>query len=706
MKIRDINQLHLGISAVVILLLTTPLFCSILPQMGKPNIILITVDTTRSDHLGIYGYKKPISPNIDRIVRDCVIFDQAVTPVPLTLPSHASILTGSYPAYHNVHDNSVYQLSQDAVTIGEVLQKNGYTTAAFVAAYVLHRRFGLNQGFNYYNDDFSEGRRSELIYAERDAKSMTDAVLKWMNSGVKQPLFLWVHYYDPHDPYTPPQVYSKKMGNDYDGEINYMDEQVGRLLDFLKNKKMLNNSMIIMVGDHGEGLNEHKELYHGIFLYDTTVRVPLIVCSSKFGKTQKRLNAQVSVMDIFSTVLDYVGIQGYKKSQGKSLIPMINNQESQELPIYLETMLPYFTYGLSPMEGVRTSAYKFIKSPKSELYDMEKDRKENTNLYISNAVIAKKMLNKMHFVKSKIPPPLKMRMMSMDPESIAVLQSLGYISTPAPSPSPKAKLEDPKDHYEVFTQFTEAQDAMAEGKYENAIKILQQVKKALPACHLAGTMLGLANMQLGNYQEAIKYYNEEKSALKEIAYFSIGNVYFKMRDFDNAKKQYEEALKLNPELVEAYIASGEISVLTGKVEEAEALLAKADKLKVNDSKLRYLQGLIQAVKQNYPAAEEYFKEAIELNPSYGMAYACLGKLYAEKGDMPAAIRYYDIAIQLMPGNRDVLLQLASIYMKPGSTNVTEAFRLFKKALELDPNAPDAANIRAMIKNLQGMMVPK
>lgn len=670
----------------------------------KPNIILITLDTTRADHLGIYGYKKDITPNIDKIASGCIIFEQAITPVPLTLPAHVSILTGTYPYYHNVKDNNNFQLSPEAITLAEVLQKENFTTAAFVAAFVLHRKFGLNQGFQIYNDDFSLGRRTALIYAEKDAKTVSDAAIKWLSTFSKdQPLFLWVHYYDPHEPYEAPREFIKKAGNDYDAEIAYMDSEIMRLFIYLQKRNFLQKSLLIIAGDHGEGLGEHNEKYHGIFLYDSVLKVPLLLCNEELIKKTKRIKNQVSLLDIFPTVLDFLKIKGYKNIQGQSLLPLINNKEFVDKPIYLETLLPFLTYGLSPMEGIRTPEYKFIKAPKPELYDLKKDDQENVNLYNQQQQKAKNLERKMNIIKSSIPAPLESKTANLDSESRAILHSLGYLSGPLKKNFKKYNLDDPKDHIFIFDKFTDAQDAIGAGKFEEAIEIIKKIKKELPSSHLANFMLGVAYMHSKKYDEALKMFNQEAPYYKEIAHLNIGNVYYKMKDFQKAEIAYKEAIKNNPYLLEAYILLGEIYILQNKIQEAIPILNKADSLKINDAKLRFLQATLYAIQNQYGKAKEYFNRAIELNPYYGMAYASLGKIAMEEGKTSEAIFYYEKAVALMPRNREIILTLASLYLTPGNENIKSAYELYKKAYEIDPSAGDAEKIKKIIEELKQLL---
>jgi len=673
----------------------------------KPNIILITLDTTRADHLGIYGYKRNVSPNIDKISSGCVIFDQAITPVPLTLPSHVSILTGTYPYYHNVRDNNNFQLNSDAITLAEVLLKEGYKTAAFVAAFVLHRKFGLSQGFQIFNDDFSLGRRTALIYAEKDAKAVTDSAIQWLStfSGEK-PLFLWVHYYDPHEPYEAPQEFVKKIGNDYDAEIAYMDSEFIHLFNYLQKRNLLKNALLIIAGDHGEGLGEHNEKYHGIFLYDSVLKVPLLICNENLIKKVKKVSSQVSLLDIFPTVLDFIGIKGYKNIQGKSLLPILNNEDSAEYPIYLETLLPFLTYSLSPMEGIRTSKYKLIKSPKPELYDLKKDSKESHNLF-SNLIEERKNLErKMSIIKNNIPTPLQSKSPNLDSESRTILHSLGYLSGPAMKRNNKTNLEDPKDHILIFDKFTDAQDAIGKGKFDEAIEILNNIKKELPSNHLANFMLGVAYMHSQKYDEALKMFTKEAEFYKEIAQLNIGNVYYKMQLFQKAENSYLEAIKNNPYLLEAYILLAEIYIFQNRINDAAAILKKADSLKINDAKLRFLQGTINAIENNYQKAKEYFNQAIQLNPYYGMAYASLGKIALESGEGRKAIAYYKKATALMPKNKEIILTLASLYLMPGSENPKAAYEYYKRALDIDPAAADAEKIKKVMRELEVILRSK
>ena len=365
-----------------------------------------------------------------------------------------------------------------------------------------------------------------------------------------------------------------------------------------------------------------------------------------------------------------------------------------------------FEQALSPLEGIRTNSFKFIKAPESELFDVTKDKTELKNLYAADTQTGKKMLNKMNKVKSEIPIPLKPKLLALDKESIEILQSLGYLSTQISAVLPKVKLEDPKNHSAVFDKFKNAQDAMAKQKYKEAVELLQAIRKELPGCHLANFMLGVGEMALGNYVEALRLFTNEKEYLKETALLNIGHVYLRMHELEKARTAYKEAITLNPDLLDAFLYSTEIALMQNQIDEAELLLQKADLLKMNDPKLRFLQGSIMLIKKNYSAAENYFKQTIALNSNYGMAYASLGQLSLLRLDSASALKYYQRAYLLMPNNRDVILSLAFLYLKQGTTGFPEAYKLYRKALELNPEAPDANEIRQVLKQLEMKGVPR
>src|SRR5438128_3139217 len=362
------------------------------PPAPRPNLLLVTIDTLRPDHLRCYGYEQIQTPNIDSLAADGVRFERAYTPIPITLPSHTVILTGTYPMMNGMHDFSGNNLNPLQPTLATVLRARGYDTGAVIAAAVLDRRFGLNQGFDFYYDhfDFSRLAETNLDLMERPANEVIDQALKWLAKPRQKPFFLWVHLYDPHHPYNPPPPFNRLYKeNLYAGEIAFADTQVGRLLAYLKQHAAYNHTLVVLSGDHGEGLGEHGEKTHGFFTYNSTLHVPLIIKPSVNIKVINPLIKRgVSLVDLMPTVLGLLNIPIPPKVQGKNLAMMLlRGDEMEPSPLYSETYLPRIHFNWSELRGLSAKNYHFIDAPKPELYDISSDPGEIHNLYVDkNAV--------------------------------------------------------------------------------------------------------------------------------------------------------------------------------------------------------------------------------------------------------------------------------------------------------------------------------
>ncbi len=333
------------------------------PAKPPLNVVLITIDTLRADHLGCYGYKQIKTPNIDGLAADGVRFESAFAVVPVTLPSHSSMLTGTYPMLSGMHDFSGNKLSPLQPTLASVLKQAGYETGAVIGAAVLDSRFGLNQGFDFYYDhfDFSRLDEANLDEMERPGNVVADVALDWLAKNSQKKFFLWMHLYDPHFPYRPPEPYSREYAaQPYDGEIAFADEQVGRLLRFLKEKGIYRNTVIVLCGDHGESLGEHSEKTHGFFIYNATMHVPLII---RLPENRPRENAAartvadpVSLVDLMPTVLGAVGVEIPSQVQGRSLLAELrddrtgrdrSDQAARDRVLYGETFMPRIHFNWS-----------------------------------------------------------------------------------------------------------------------------------------------------------------------------------------------------------------------------------------------------------------------------------------------------------------------------------------------------------------------
>ncbi|MCJ7643243.1 MAG: sulfatase-like hydrolase/transferase, partial [Candidatus Aminicenantes bacterium] len=345
-----------------------------LPGTPSYNILLITLDTTRADHLGCYGYKPAKTPNLDRLAQEGIRFARVYCPAPLTLPSHASIMTGLYPVTHGVRNNG-HDLPSGIRTLAEILKGRSYSTAAFVSSFSMDSRFGLDRGFDVYDDTFQSESPFKTQNAERRAKETFARFSRWLEINGKDKFFGWVHYYDPHLPYDPPSPSKEEFEKDpYDGEIAYMDRYVGAVLERLKELGILERTLVVIAGDHGEGLGDKVETGHGIFLYEETLRVPLILYNPAVFPRSQVIESQVRLVDVAPTILEIIGLKNEAAGMtGQSLVPWLRGKSRKDLDSLVETVYPRENFGWSELVGLVSGRWKYIQSPRSELYDVKND---------------------------------------------------------------------------------------------------------------------------------------------------------------------------------------------------------------------------------------------------------------------------------------------------------------------------------------------
>ena len=355
------------------------------------NVVLVTIDTLRADHIGCFGYQLVQTPHLDSLAARGTRFAQAVTPVPLTLPSHASILTGTYPFVHGVRDMGGFVLQESPPTLATLLSQAGFRTAAFVGSVTLDHRYGLNRGFATYDDDMPPAEsEAGPRKPERRAEVVVERTLAWLAARPAGRFFLWVHFFDPHSPYDAPQPFHAQYADHpYDGEVAYADAQLGRLLEAVREQGVSDRTLFVVMGDHGESLGEHGESTHGIFLYDATTRIPLVIAGPgvPYGKV---VQAQVRSIDVMPTILAAVKIKAGDLLQGVSLCPLIEGNGG--LPpesrfALMETIYPRTHLGWSELRAVRTTEWKYIQAPQEELYNLLTDPAESCNVVKSDVAV-------------------------------------------------------------------------------------------------------------------------------------------------------------------------------------------------------------------------------------------------------------------------------------------------------------------------------
>ena len=503
----------------------------------KSNVIIITIDTVRADHLGCYGYGLVQTPNIDALARSSARFRHAFTTVPLTLPAHASLFTGSFPMATGVHDFASNTLPSTAVTLATVLRENGYATAAFLGSPVLDARYGLNQGFDTYFDHFDlrhvDEDKADVV--KRPGDKVMDEALGWLKRGPRQPFFLWVHLYDAHYPYQPPEPFATRYKTrPYDGEIAFVDAQVGRLVSFLKEKESFANSLVVLASDHGESLGNHGEQKHGFFIYDSTLRVPLMVKVP--GATPRVVGEDASLVDVMPTVLQALHIPIPPTVQGSSLLSRIMGRPGPgSSNVYAETFLPLLHFSWSQLRALRWKGLKYIEAPRPELYDAIADPHETKNLLATRPAVAQVMRDRLAEILRRYTSASGEQAGGKeftDPALLDRLHALGYVTTPAGTVSDAIgkQLPDPKDRLQVYELFWEAMADRQQGRYEESLRKLGVAQKFEPDSLPVLLLETLDYFQLRNFPQAIQLFNSPA----RIQFDSRGTLIPANRDDDTA----------------------------------------------------------------------------------------------------------------------------------------------------------------------------
>ncbi len=495
--------------------------------VGNPNLVLVTLDTVRADHLGCYGSREAVTPSLDRLAAEGLRFNSVSATVPLTLPSHASILSGLLPPHHGLRNNGLGAYPADKSTLASLLAKEGYRTGAFIGAFVLDRRFGLNQGFEVYDDEIPRDPHAGVtLEAERPGRDVMDRALAWLRGGDEdsRPFFLWVHLYDAHAPYAPPKDWAARHpGRPYDGEISEVDAQVGRLLEELERRGLADGTVVAVAADHGEGLGEHGEITHGLLLYEPTLHVPLLVRAP--GRLKPRVvETPMSLVDLAPTLAGLLG-KSFPAPAGPGGHPLDGRDLSKALlaggdppasEVYAESQYPAI-YGWSPLAALRRRDLKYISSPDPELYDLGGDPKETVNLAAQKAEARGFAARIAEIEAGAVDTP---RGTAPDAETRALLASLGYAAGPTVPRRPqtsstgaaKGSSIDPKTMVALFQRFEKANADLQDGKLDAALGELDALVAADPANPVFRGKLAAAWRDRGDLEKAVPLYRQAAEA--------------------------------------------------------------------------------------------------------------------------------------------------------------------------------------------------
>lgn len=640
------------------------------------NVLVLTLDTTRADRLGCYGHSAAQTPVLDGLAAEGVRFDDAVTVVPVTLPSHATIFTGLDPPHHGVRNNGEFRLDSEHETLAEVLREKGYETAAFVSAFVLDARFGLDQGFDLYDDhvDFPPPAPFGALISpihERSGGKTTDAAIRWLaRRDRKRPFFCWVHYFDPHYPYTPPSPFAGRFrGRPYDGEIAYMDAQIGRLLQALITDGTRDNTLIIVVGDHGEGLGDHDETSHAQLIYDSTMRVPLLIaCRGLFRGPFVVDDVVVSTADIFPTVLDLLGVENKMPCDGKSLIAA--EVESDRM-IYLETLASYFDNGWSPLYGLRRHNDKYILAPRPEYYNLRSDYDELSNLYdkvTGAALAARDMLVSELSARLGEQLPLDGIVATtrpLEPEAIRKLESLGYVGRIADADAEQA-LPDPKDMMPVAQGIDRADRMAGAGRLDEALAVLQEAASLAPRDPKVLLAMGNVHLQLGHNQEAEAAFrsavaNTSNPRMPIVA----AQLFLEARLPAKALEFLMPLRQSHPDNVDALVNMGIAHIRLGQLEQAHAVLLHAERL--DETRFETHINLTACLRRLGRPAEalQYADRAVALAPELAQTHHARGLALMQLGENEEALRSLTTAVSLDAGNPRIVQDVANVCARLG-----------------------------------------
>ncbi len=625
---------------LLILLLAVGLSATTKPPVShaSPNIILITLDTTRADRMGFLGSERRLTPNLDALAKQSAVFIHAYSQVPLTTPSHAAILTGTYPQFNQVRQLEA-PLNPKLPYLPDLLRRGGYKTAAILGSIVFapaDNAPGFDRGFSTYDADFHLQTAGEDRYrnAERRAEVVVDHALRWLSQRPPGPFFLWLHFYDPHAPYDPPEPYKNKYsGAPYDGEIAYMDAQVGRFFANLKEKKLYDGAVIAVMADHGEAFGEHGEQYHGVFVYDETIRVPLVIKlpGERFGGT--RVGPRVGLVDVAPTLLQEAGVAPPATMQGKSLLPLMEASDEKSWgnrKIYSESEYAKVAFNWSPLFAWRADKYLYVAAPERELYDQEADPAATRNLVSARKAVADTLLSQLSAFqkgtssRGDINP-------GVGKHGAESLAALGYVASTEVSTWSLDDVGgvDPKQKIEVANLLHKGLLDSSESDLGQAITELERVIQGEPNTRMA--------------------------------YLELGRCYRRSKDFQKALPMFRKAAESMPGVGAAQFELARTLVETGKWDEAAPLFERALADNPDEAEWHFDLAVVYERTRRLPEATEQFRATLKLNPSHFRANLLLGRLLGMKGAAREALPFLQKAATLDPNSADAHTYLANVY---------------------------------------------
>ncbi len=635
------------------------------------SVLLITIDTLRADHLGCYADTAPATPALDRLATEGVLFSRCYSQTPLTLPAHTTLLSGTYPPYHQVRDNGGFVVPKTLRLLPEVFRERGYATSAFVAAYVLHSKWGLARGFDHYGDRFDLNRSPDLSLSsiQRPASEVLTEARGWLAGIGDRPFFSWIHLYDPHAPYKPPPPFDALYRHrPYAGEVASVDRELGSFFDFLRRQGLWDRLLVVVTGDHGEMLGEHGEETHGYFIYDSAVHVPLIV-RAPFPFPVKRIDPPVEHADLLPTLLDALKLPIPQGNQGQSMVPLLLGKgDAGFQSAYTESWYPRLHFGWAELKGRYRGDWKIIDAPQPELYRWPDDRKEGDNLFWKRAVAAKQeregLAAQLARMERGALAPVTFR--EEDRESMDKLAALGYLTGPVDTRGQTSRI-DPKAKLEIYVDLTRAKALSGEDRLPEALAL---VEKLLAADD------GVVD-----------------------AHLLRGNLLYKQQRFSAALDSYRKVLELRPDYNFAMLNLLNTLKNLGDIGKLESEIRGFMKVFPQDAMLHFELGEARFLRKDYPGALPSFERAVALDPMLSRAWNRIGEVYFLRRDYEKAGAAYRQAATVSPAQKRTHFDLALLAEAAGRPAEAEAE--YRQELALAPQAFQAAYNLAELLRARG-----
>lgn len=662
--------------------------------LDQINVILVSIDTLRADRLSSYGSTRVKTPNIDQFASEGVLFGNAASTVPFTLPAHSSIMTGTYPPYHGVRENVGYFLDESLTTVAQELSRSGWTTAGFVSAFVLDSRWGIANGFDFYYDDFepSESGSTNMASVQRPGSETIEAAVSWLDSRQEGPFFMWLHLFDPHDPYRPPEPFKSQYRHPYDGEVAYTDSLFGNFRQELEERGLLENSLVILTGDHGEGLGQHQEGFHGFFIYDSTVHVPLIV-RAPFGRLGGRVvNDAVSHVDLFPTILAATGQEIPEQAQGESLLPLMLNLVPDDAPerlVYSESLYPLLHYGWAPLKSIRSERFKFIDAPQPELYDLSADSAEQNNTLLDNRRDSRELKDALDAMTARIETGgMAAKPAELDDDTRRQLQALGYVAgrgklgTEDLDDSERA---DPKDRVKLHQLVMAAQSDMGAEDLDKAeaklLEALETDQTLLDAHHMLGTIA----IQQADFERSIPHFQAALTQAPDHtpSILGLADAYKRLGREEEALVGFQRVLELDPAESLAAIGAADILTSQGQTESAIAVLESATSQDRPTPYLHNQLGELLTEQGRVDEAVASFRQAIDGNEELPPPHFNLAVILEEKGKVSEALALYERTIELAPNHYQALFNLGRLHGHQQRFDRQQ--KLYEAAIEANPD---------------------